>query len=349
MQDLVQALVASRDGVTLEAARDYELKGVPAPVRASRLRWRELAAEVSDDSAQASSGDPSSGNGAPPSGGVRLPRLLTAYAEEPLIGRDREIGALREATAPRPGRRAVLVLGEPGIGKTRHAAAAATEAHAQGAVVVLARCPPEPVVSFEPWVRAIGELALAGDDAWRAKLAEAAGPELAALVPGLGEHAGIAERAGAGEMVAAEGARYRLLHGIGAALACAAGDAPLHVVLDDAHWCDPASAQALAHLLDSAPTERLVLVVTARDREMGRRHPVSRVLSDLRRTGDLSELRLEGLDTHGMAALVGAKVGRSITPRLAERLQARTSGNPIVSYESGRREVAFPPPSPAGR
>ena len=45
VQDLVQALVASRDGVELEAARDYELKGVPAPVRASccgGARWRQV-------------------------------------------------------------------------------------------------------------------------------------------------------------------------------------------------------------------------------------------------------------------------------------------------------------------
>jgi len=59
-------------------------------------------------------------------------------------------------------------------------------------------------------------------------------------------------------VVAAEGARYRLLHGIGTVLAQAAGGAPLQVVLDDAHWCDAASAQALGHLLDSAPTTQLV-------------------------------------------------------------------------------------------
>jgi ATP-dependent Clp protease ATP-binding subunit ClpA len=59
-----------------------------------------------------------------------MPQMLAAYAEEPLIGRDREIGALREATAPRPGRRAVLILGEPGIDKTRHAAAAPVRATA---------------------------------------------------------------------------------------------------------------------------------------------------------------------------------------------------------------------------
>lgn len=335
VQELVAGLVASRDGAALDAARDFELKGVPTPVRAAKLRWRDLAAaEVEPVSAEAPESDAAPAEVADRVD-ISMPQLLAAYAEEPLIGRDREIGALREATAPRPGRRAALILGEPGIGKTRHAAAAAADAHAQGAVVALARCPPEAVIAFEPWVRAIGELALAGDEVWRARLADAAGAELSALVPQLGEHAGAAERAGAGEMVAAEGARYRLLNGISAALACAAGESPLHLVLDDAHWCDAASAQALEHLLGSAP-DRMVLVVTARDREMGRGHPVSRALGDLRRTGDLSELRLEGLDASGLAQLVGSRLGRAITPRLAARLERRTSGNPFFAGELAR-------------
>jgi class 3 adenylate cyclase len=324
VQDLVQALIASRDGVALEEPRDYELKGVPKPVRAANLRWRELIVEPIDDGEV--------GPGAPSAGGIRLPPILAAFAEEPLIGRDREISELREATDPRQGRRAVVILGEPGIGKTRHAAAAAAEAHRRGATVVLARCPPEVVVPFEPWVRAIGELALAADPTRCATLARAAGPDLSALVPELTEHTTAVDSVEAGRMVAAEGARYRLLRGIGAALSCAAGDAPLHVLLDDAHWCDAASAQALGHLLESAPPH-LVLVVTARDREMGHRHPVTRVLADLRRTRDLYELRLDGLDASGMAALVNAKVGRAITPGLAARLQARTAGNPFFAGE----------------
>ncbi len=346
VQDLVQALVASRDGVELEPASEYTLKGIPAPVRASRLRWRDLVPAAPDEDgggeeepAEEPAADRPDGvlaRGMDAGVGIRLPPALAAYADEPLIGRDREIEGLREATAPRDSCRAVLIMGEPGIGKTRHAAATASEAHAEGAVVVLARCPPEATIAFEPWVRAIGELALAGDeDAWRAELAQAAGPELAALVPELSEHATLADRAVADEIVAAEGARYRLFRGIGAALGFAAGEAPLHVVLDDAHWCDPASAQALGHLLESPPA-RLVLVVTARDREMGRRHPVSKVLSDLRRTGDLEELRLTGLDVSGLAALVGEKVGRAITPGLAEQLQARTSGNPFFAAELAR-------------
>lgn len=340
VQDLVHGLVASRDGVALEASRDYTLKGVPSPVRASTLLWRQLIAgeEAAEEVGSAVEG------GEPAGPSLGLPRALASYAEEPLIGRDREIATLEELTAPREGRRAVLILGEPGIGKTRHAAAAATEAHAKGALVVLARCPPEYVVPFEPWVRAIGELARGGDDEWRASLAREAGRELASLVPELSEHAGGMEQVAAGETIVAEGARYRLLRGIGAALQRAAGGAPLHVVLDDAHWCDPASAQALAHLLEDARVP-LTLVVTARDREMGRRHAVSRALADLRRTGDLEELSLEGLDADGMVALVAARLGRGITPGLAARLQARTAGNPFFVGElvrdlDGRGELA---------
>lgn len=44
VQDLVRALVASRDGVELEEVIEYELKGVPEPVSAANLRWRALVA-----------------------------------------------------------------------------------------------------------------------------------------------------------------------------------------------------------------------------------------------------------------------------------------------------------------
>ena len=69
---------------------------------------------------------------------------------------------------------------------------------------------------------------------------------------------------------------------------------------------------------------------------MGRRHPASLALADLRRTGDLTELRLGGLDAAGLAALVGARVGRAITPQLAEGLLARTAGNPFFAGELAR-------------
>jgi predicted ATPase/class 3 adenylate cyclase len=46
VQGVVESLVASRDGVSLEAPSEYELKGVPDPVLASRLIWKKLAGET---------------------------------------------------------------------------------------------------------------------------------------------------------------------------------------------------------------------------------------------------------------------------------------------------------------
>ena len=130
--------------------------------------------------------------------------------------------------------------------------------------MVLARCPPEAAIAFEPWVRAIGELALAGEEGWRARLAAAAGPELAGLVPELCDHAAHADAADRREHRRRRGGPLPTDAGIGAALSCAAGEAPLHLVLDDAQWCDPASAQALRHLLEREWAQGLALVVTAR-------------------------------------------------------------------------------------
>ena len=100
VQDLVAALVASRGGIELEGHRAYELKGVQTPVAASKLLWRTLT--PTDGAACAPD---SVSPGAQGRGHVPLPRALAAYAAEPLIGRDREIGSLRQAVAPHMGHR----------------------------------------------------------------------------------------------------------------------------------------------------------------------------------------------------------------------------------------------------
>ena len=321
VQEIVRALVASRDGFAFGPVVGHELKGVPGIVPAGGLDWRSVPA-VADGKVPTD---------APPDErpDVPMPRLLAAYASEPYVGRDREAAVLREALFDSgPGRRAALVVGEPGIGKTRHAAASASGAHADSVLVMAARCPPEAATAYQPWVQAIGELARAGDEGWRAQLATAAGDDLRALVP---ELAGAAGPATPG---ATDGAQYRLLRGIGDVLASALGENDrLLIVLDDAHWCDAGSAQGLKAVLESPVADRLSLLVTARDRELGRRHPVTQVLNELRRTHELAELRLDGLDATGISALLATRLGRAVAPRVVARLQARTGGNPFFSAE----------------
>jgi class 3 adenylate cyclase len=71
VQDLVGALVASREGVGLGEARSYTLKGVPAPVQAGGLRWRELAA--AQRTADHATARVASGGKARPASGGRAP------------------------------------------------------------------------------------------------------------------------------------------------------------------------------------------------------------------------------------------------------------------------------------
>ena len=87
---------------------------------------------------------------------------------------------------------------------------------------------PRRSIAFEPWVRAIGELALRGRRCLAAaRSRRRRGRSSRRSCRSSSEHARL-RRAGAdaGEMVAAEGARYRLLRGIGAALAAPPGTRP---------------------------------------------------------------------------------------------------------------------------
>ena len=86
-------------------------------------------------------------------------RPAPAPAATPLVGREREQAALRDALAAALAGRGSLVLigGEAGIGKTALAEALLAEAAAQGALVLVGRCydltetPP-----YGPWAEALG-------------------------------------------------------------------------------------------------------------------------------------------------------------------------------------------------
>ncbi|HEX8102995.1 MAG TPA: ATP-binding protein, partial [Solirubrobacteraceae bacterium] len=175
--------------------------------------------------------------------GRRLPeRLAAAEREGGVFGRGREVEAiLAGLRAAEPGAPAVAVVqGEAGIGKTRLAAEAASQALAAGAGVLYGRSEQESVVPYQPFAEALGQLAadlpadaaagLGGEVAEAARLAPALRERLheAGIEPG-------APPDDVGEQ------RYRLFGAVRALLSAAAGTAPLLVVLDDLHWADASS------------------------------------------------------------------------------------------------------------
>ena len=86
-----------------------------------------------------------------------MPVRWTRTAHQAFVGRRRELDALEQAwAAARAGARQVVFLGgEPGAGKSRLLAEAATALHAQGAAVLLGTCVPEFGMPYQPLVEPV--------------------------------------------------------------------------------------------------------------------------------------------------------------------------------------------------
>jgi class 3 adenylate cyclase/tetratricopeptide (TPR) repeat protein len=199
--------------------------------------------------------------------------------QSPLVGRDQELAQLEKSwaqaqagTLSTPG---VVFRGEPGIGKSRLAAAAAQLVEASASVVLeLVGSPFHTDAGLHP-VRALLErrcgIGRSTDQAVRLRLLDneirACGLDPLSTVPLLAPVLGIDAAAGY-EQVAAEGRRlYELIAQAVQTylLACLGGGAGL-VVVEDLHWFDPSTREVISALLDAAAGQVLV-VMTGRPGE----------------------------------------------------------------------------------
>ncbi|HEX6347954.1 MAG TPA: LuxR family transcriptional regulator [Candidatus Dormibacteraeota bacterium] len=219
-----------------------------------------------------------------------------------LLGRDPELRAIDRALADaRLGRSAALVIrGDAGIGKTSLLRYAVQQASAMR--VLQARG-----VEFEADVpfAALHEL-LRPAYPWIDHLPAA---HAAALRSSLG----LGARREADRLLVGA-ATLGLLTGY-------AEEAPLLVVLDDAHWLDPASAEALAFAARRLLADPVALLASIRMDEQ----------SALSLAG-LPELVVSGLDRAAAAALLERTAG-PIPPAVARSVLAATAGNPLAVVE----------------
>jgi DNA-binding CsgD family transcriptional regulator len=105
-------------------------------------------------------------------------------------------------------------------------------------------------------------------------------------------------------------------------LAEAAERRPVLCVVDDAHWLDEASANALVFVARRLEAEGVVVLFAARD-------------GDPRRFGavGLPELEIGGLDGVAVAALLAERAAAPVAPQVRDRLLERTGGNPLALVE----------------
>lgn len=259
-----------------------------------------------------------------------------AAADSPFVGREHAMERLRlgldMAFAGRG--RLVLLVGEPGIGKTRTAEEFAGAARRRGARALSGRCyEGEGAPAFWPWIRVLRECVR---DADPATLVADMGPgavEIAELLPELRERLGPLPEPRVGDD---DQARFRLFDSVTAFLRRTSARRPLVLVLDDLHWADEASLQLLRFLAIELADARLLAIGTYRDVEVHRGRPLAGVLGALAREPACERVTLRGLDAADAARFVEALVGAPPPQRLASTVWEMTEGNPFFIQETVR-------------
>jgi hypothetical protein len=313
-------LMAGRvDGAQFESFGELELKGIPEPLEAFRVLWEPLDPERAGADV----------------GRWPLPDELRVVPRITYVGRESERGLLEVAlTHARSGsRQLVLLSGEPGIGKTRLASYAALGANADGFAVCWGGCSEDLAVPYEPWIAVCSQIVAHAPEEILAEYVTEFGGEIGRLAGNLARRL---PEVPAPQTSDSETERFLLFKAVAELFRAAARSAPLCVVLDDFHWADGQSVALLKHVVRTVDQGALQILVTYRDSDITKDHPLSAALADLRRIDGVERIALTGLDAAGVAELMGAAAGHALDAdglALAGELATETDGNPFFVAE----------------
>jgi DNA-binding SARP family transcriptional activator/tetratricopeptide (TPR) repeat protein len=259
-----------------------------------------------------------------------LPAALQRRERSPFVGREDSLGWLQAQWSDARGGsgRLGVIAGEAGIGKTRLASELTRAAHQEGAAVFLGRCHEEVLISYQPFVEAFSRyVAAVSPEVLRGQLGVYGG-ELARLVPELARRLPDLPEPVSDD---SEGQRFRLFEAAASLLANASRSWPVVLVLEDLHWADKPTALLLTHVVRSIQTERVLVIGTYRDTELG--EPLASVLANLHRERAVERLRLGSLHRGEVATMISEWLGRAPPTHFAHALHRETEGNPFFIEE----------------
>ncbi|WP_158703534.1 BTAD domain-containing putative transcriptional regulator [Pseudonocardia dioxanivorans] len=238
--------------------------------------------------------------------------LFAAARRLRLVGRDAELARLaalwRETCAGASP--VVLLSGEAGVGKSRLAAELARLVADDGGRCLIGRCDPVAAAPYRPLAAIVR---MCAQPAAPRAGEPAAGIEVLLDAPP-GPAGGRPEPAAA----------LRLL------LAGTAHTNPTAVVVEDAEWIDPASADLL-RALAADPPARLMLLICFRDPPGSRHEPLRALLGDGAAVAE--RVVLGPLAEPDVRRLAGEILGRAVPDGAAHRLWERSGGNPFFLTE----------------
>ena len=276
------------------------------------------------------------------------PAELPLYAQTPLpmIGRktewERLLGCWR--TAAHSEAHFALILGEPGIGKSRLAEELfQTCLRSPDTAAAHARCYfAQGQLAYGPvaeWLRA---------EPMRSTRAQLPKPQIRELARVLPEILVENPEIGPPQPLIESWQRRHFYEALNAAFRKA--PKPLLLLVDDLQWCDPDSFEWLHSLMQSGAANRTLVLGTVRPEETGRDHPLTGLVHELGQSGQLSEFPIAPLSVEETAALAAQVATRDYDPEFLSGLYQSTKGNPLFVVESVRASLedqsskSVPPP-----
>ena len=271
--------------------------------------------------------------------GLDVAAAADSNAETPrsaFVGREAELAelvtGLEDAVAGRG--RLFLLVGEPGIGKSRLAEELITQARARGARILVGRCwEAGGAPAYWPWVQSLRSYVRETDSAaLRVQLGVGAGelahilPELREVLPGLPVPVSLES----------ESARFRLFDATAEFLRNASMTQPIVLVLDDLHAADAPSLLLLQFVARELGSARLLVLGAYRDVDPIPGQPLTAMLAEVAREPVTRRLSLGGLSEGDIAEYVELTASAIASPELAAALHEETEGNPLFVGETVR-------------
>lgn len=273
------------------------------------------------------------GTEAGPGPGTEEANPLDRLAGGIFVGRESEMEELRaklDETLSGRGR-LVLLVGEPGIGKTRTADELATYGALRGAQVLWGRCyEGEGAPTYWPWVQIVRSYVHERDPEVLASELGVGAPVIAQVVSEVRDRLPDLPPP---PSLDPDQARFRLFDSVATFLKNASRARPLVLLLDDLHWADKPSLLLLAFVVRELAEARVLIVGTYRDVELRRDHPLSATLADLARERLSTRVLLRGLAQADVARYIEITAGMEPPPALVEKIYRETEGNPFFVAE----------------
>ena len=245
------------------------------------------------------------------------------------VGRKAELDELllaaRAATSGRPA--LVLLGGESGVGKSRLVGELERVLAHDGVLTLRGEAVEQTdgELPYAPITSALRPLVRRRDPALE-ELRRGSRAQLAALLPGIDDDAGFADRHD-------PSAQVRLFEALVELIDIVSERQPVTLILEDVHWSDRSTRTFVSFLARSLREERVMVVLTYRSDELHRRHPLRPLLSELERLDHVRRIELAPFTRTELSEVLADILDAEPEDALVDRLYMRSEGNALYTEE----------------